>query len=436
MIKNRFHRPIALALMVSALSFWACKSTKVDDSTTIERGTYQKAVVQNGEVKDVFQGKVIAKGQYQDSLKTGKWVFSSEVPPVSITAHFNEGKLHGLYTYQNPKMRYEGRYEQGVKVDTHRSYYPNGELCKEMIYRNGRKVNTEKWYYNSGRSWKTLPYNAKGQLDGLVVEMYENQRPARNIQYENGKRNGYETRFYENGYIMHMAIYSNDLLDSTSQQRFYNGLKDPSYGVRKGNGIYRLYHPNGMLKTVAVYNGGQLHGRVQHYNSKQNVIATEHYSHDQLHGLSIRYHDNGQLKSEGQVQHGFKVGVWANYGAEQSLDTFALTEYVPYQGFEDTSDQSHFSLAHKRAIWRPIGSNIQFDKLDLLRQKGITGKVEISAEVNVVGELQDLIVAKSSGNDFYDQAVLEWVENLPYFLPAIEEQAPATERITIPFNLR
>lgn len=118
-------------------------------------------------------GKVILKGQYFDGERTGKWIYS--VGDIIEEGKYIEGLKDSTWKsfYENGKLAEEGHYIQGVPNGKYRWYYPNGKLKVEGYYVMGRKE--KKWFYfdENGQLYLTIQYrnDKEIKLNGKKINL-------------------------------------------------------------------------------------------------------------------------------------------------------------------------------------------------------------------------------------------------------------------------
>ncbi|GAB5539437.1 MAG: hypothetical protein Salg2KO_15400 [Salibacteraceae bacterium] len=138
--------------------------------------------------------------------------------------------------YADDAVVEEGTYENGRKVGLWKTYYPSGKLKSEINHVNGRPKGPYKTYYENGQVEEQGNWAITKQT-GNFKRYYENGQVAQDFTFDDsGKRNGAQKYFYENGQVM---IEGN-----------WNGGKE--------DGEIKEYYEDGSVKSVRVFNGGQM----------------------------------------------------------------------------------------------------------------------------------------------------------------------------------
>jgi antitoxin component YwqK of YwqJK toxin-antitoxin module len=104
---------------------------------------------------------------------------------MEITS-FNHGKEHGRWVkyYTSHKIREERFFENGIKVDTLRVWWENGNLQASYPFMNG-------------------------EYNGECVEWNESGVKIRKMHYKNGYEEGLQQQWYDNGSIRSNYIVIN-----------------------------------------------------------------------------------------------------------------------------------------------------------------------------------------------------------------------------------
>lgn len=90
--------------------------------------------------------------------------------------------------------------------------------------------------------------------------------------YKDGKRDGKQTTYYENGQI-------------ETEYFYLRGHK---------SGIEKQYHENGQLKNLVTYDNGIMDGEDIEYNNRGKIIGKLNYYKGNKHGLELHYTDDGK----------------------------------------------------------------------------------------------------------------------------------------------
>ncbi|MBK8814059.1 MAG: toxin-antitoxin system YwqK family antitoxin [Methylococcaceae bacterium] len=90
-------------------------------------------------------------------------------------------------------------------------YFSNGQKRSETSYLNGKKDGEEKIWFENGQKRFVVINNKQGRRNGLFTMWNENSRKSMEGNYINGKQNGVTTFWYDNGQKRAELIYKNDV---------------------------------------------------------------------------------------------------------------------------------------------------------------------------------------------------------------------------------
>jgi len=167
---------------------------------------------------------------------------------------------------------------------------------------------TEKYYYNSGELLSVVELNEDGLNHGILKKMYKTGELEGKGKYKNGLKHGKFIFFYKSGKIKAFEKYENGLLVDTS----------------------KIFYKNGKLS-------------IKKYRKFNKLFLK-------------KFHQNGLIISEGEIQDTLKTGWWNFYRANgtikhrlEYLSTEKNKEYVNQSYYYDQSgkilkDSSNYYL--------------------------------------------------------------------------------------------
>ena len=129
------------------------------------------------------------------------------------------------------------------------------------------------------------------------------------------------TMYHENGIVMSVGKYLNQLKDSVWY--FFNDrnelLSSEDYLNDKIHGKQFLYYPvdpnKGEIKIMEMYhyNLGNKHGAWEHYYDSGHLKSKGKYNNGYMQGEVFYYFTNGQIDLRGFYKKGKKNGLWTYY---------------------------------------------------------------------------------------------------------------------------
>ncbi len=195
-----------------------------------------------------------------DLLITGQYFKKSRVKIASIKngdgqkAVFKNQKLKKLIEYKN------GKPEGKVQI-----FSLNGHLQNEYFQKDNIKEGIEIEYYKMNeipknyKSNKPLPKLeitwSSDNIHGTVKTWYKNAKLESQKEYVNNKKNGPHFAWYENGSVMFIEEYENDILIKGSYYQI--NQKEPISTIINGNGIATLFDKEGRFIKKIIYEKGK-----------------------------------------------------------------------------------------------------------------------------------------------------------------------------------
>jgi antitoxin component YwqK of YwqJK toxin-antitoxin module len=134
--------------------------------------------------------------------------------------HFSK-KPNGLYLndslysgqvldYHKPHvLKSQLCYLNGSLHGTEKHWYSNGQLGMYRRYNNGIKIDTHRGWWQNGNKKFTYPINKKGRYQGEVKEWYESGQQFKSFNFENGKEKGSQKLWKSDGRIKANYVIKN-----------------------------------------------------------------------------------------------------------------------------------------------------------------------------------------------------------------------------------
>ncbi len=197
-------------------------------------------------------------------------------------------------------------------------YYPNGQISSEGFLKNNLPVGLWKAYYPDG-VLKSCGLRTNGELDSIWVFYNEFGRIKNQINYFNGKKNGFyytyvTESFYDSSkvyYLYSKEMYLNNIKHGLSEFYYANGNKNFSIIYKNGlkEGITKEYNSDGNLITIIEYRNGIEIDR-NNVNRYQDSVKV---------GDWMEFYANGKLKYEYSYINGLLHGLYKEYDINGEL---------------------------------------------------------------------------------------------------------------------
>lgn len=147
--------------------------------------------------------------------------------------------------------------------------------------------------------------DAKGLKQGRWIRVYPDGRLYYSGSFKDDRPVGHFTFFRESGRVL--SEVEHDAATLTAKAILYREDGTPSH-----RGQYATTEVDGAWTQRKT-------GQWEALDSQGRVRVVEHYADDQLDGVQLTYHSNGQLLEEGQFKSGRKTGQWKTYDSEGLL---------------------------------------------------------------------------------------------------------------------
>lgn len=108
------------------------------------------------------------------------------------------GKMLTFYP-ESTLLKSEKQYVDGLLDGKVKSWHVNRMLKSMRFYSKGLKTGKHNGWWENGNKKFTYEFNARGQYHGAVTEWFENGTFYKKFNYSNGKEDGAQQLFYQNG---------------------------------------------------------------------------------------------------------------------------------------------------------------------------------------------------------------------------------------------
>lgn len=189
-----------------------------------------------------------------------------------------QGRRHGLWLkyHANGKLRYQGKFEHGIPVDSFKYYFEDGGLrtinifkgksgnCKSLQYGEGQVLAAEGHYQNKKKQGEWQYFNREAQV--IATE-----------NYQNGKREGPSKKFHSNGKLAESFVYREDKKEGPWLQYYESGAKmaEGNYVNDKLEGKVTYYYSSGKPRIKGEYKNGLMHGTWYYFKDQLKLDRKE-----------------------------------------------------------------------------------------------------------------------------------------------------------------
>jgi antitoxin component YwqK of YwqJK toxin-antitoxin module len=307
---------------------------------------YMKNGKPNGYWKTYYiNGKLQAEGNRKFFLLDSTWVFYDIDGDTLKKINYFEDKKNGyFYTYQYEKidsnkiggLLSKELYYNNLKEGTS-CYYDikTGKIDQIINYKNGAKEGFAKQIkadtliitiYEYRKDFlinkeNINRYNKNEEKQGVWKEFHQNNNIKTEMNYLNGKLNGYYKTFDENKKLLSIQLYKNGELtqeDTSETPKIEEKTEYYSSGKPKTNGQYLNGLPINLHKEYSP-DGKVIDAKF--YDETGNVVSMGQVDEkDRKIGHWKYLYPTGELKSEGDFNENSKTGKWKFYYISGSLE--------------------------------------------------------------------------------------------------------------------
>lgn len=175
--------------------------------------------------------------------------------------------------------------------------YPNGKMMYEGTFRNDKPDGEFRRYYEDGALKSIMIFSNNG-TEAETVLFYPNGLKASSGKYVNQLKEG-KWRFF--------SFTEKDLLISEAE---YNG--------NRKNGRLVNYYPDGKAAEQVMYKNDLKHGECLKYYPDGTLTLRTYYENGLINGAFEAFHENGKAEIKGQYKNNLREGLWIIYRKDGS----------------------------------------------------------------------------------------------------------------------
>ncbi len=187
--------------------------------------------------------------------------------------------------------------------------YPNGKVMYEGFFRNDYPEGEFRRYYEDGTLKSLLVFSNSG-TEAKAILYYPNGLKASSGKYTNQLKEGLWL-FY--------SFTEKDLL-----------ISEAEYKENKLNGLMINYYPDGKAAEKIRYRNNLKHGECLKYFPDGTVTLRTNYENGLINGRFEAFHENGKPEMTGQYKNNLREGPWVIYRNDGSQKFSTIyTEGIP-----------------------------------------------------------------------------------------------------------
>ena len=279
-------------------------------SYSAENETYSKVIEKKiEEIQEFFD---LSKQKWAEIVKHN--VVQKNGKEQTLTYYFDDGYVKGI-----------GETKDDVLVGPWELFNSNGRLtAKGTFNSNGNRDGTWVWYNTKGNVKESAEY-VDGKLNGKNTHYYDNGKQKILSYYKNDELEGEHLFYNENGALQQRKNFKAGKLDGSYET--YHGvgkqlLKSKGlYVDGKITDQYKEYFPTGSVSSEISFKDGKASGRETKYYLNE-VLGTDLISKNgYVDGYYKLFHSNGIPKEIGQTSEGNYVGPWKTYYSTNTVES-------------------------------------------------------------------------------------------------------------------
>jgi hypothetical protein len=166
---------------------------------------------------------------------TGRGTAKKESLASTDTITVPDTGFTGIKKYMSGRyLAKEVTFKNGVKQGLMKTYYVSGKVRQTFWLENGLRQDSSRWYFEEGQLFRTTPYK-NDTVDGIQTQYYRTGKLKAKIGYKKGLRTTYFEEFTPEGKLIggypQLVIKTQDNYKSTGVYKVTLELSDKSTQV-------------------------------------------------------------------------------------------------------------------------------------------------------------------------------------------------------------
>lgn len=293
-----------------------------------------------------------------------------------------------------------------IKHGKETAWYPNGKKAWEGMYQNGKKDGPHTDFYDTGKKEKLIHFKA-GKPHGEASEFYKSGKIKMKWNYVDGVQQGIERWWYPTGKKWKLFHYKDGKKHGKVIVWHKDGEKKDTYAHFKAgrlHGEVSEFYGNGKIKKKYNYVDGVQQGiELLWYPTGQKRMLL-HYKDGKKHGKEILWYENGKKRYESTRVNGLRHGDTFTWHQDGRLDTKARFENDKPVGLYKNGVLQRFTDTPSQEF-KPITFNskgIKFTVLGSVQAVATVRKVQCKRNTYTkTANCNVILVPKQSGRFFF-----------------------------------
>ena len=266
-------------------------------------GTWKVEIVSVAGHKLRLSGHV-NKADYASGELVGGYV--SYYPNGQIekqVAQDGQGRQDGVTSLYRAdgSLESRGNWRHGLPEGTHQQYHATGKLREASVYREGKRVDGPVQTFDANGKLSTSFVLREGRMEGELLTYFPDGKVAGRTQVSKGKFNGSSAEYYPDGAVRASMTLVNDLPVGEALEFYPDGQVQSrqQYGDKGGLLSIQRYSPQGVLVLERRWDAQwREQGTSRSWYESGKPEQAIDYVNDRRDGWSRSWREDGSLKNE------------------------------------------------------------------------------------------------------------------------------------------
>ncbi len=283
---------IYLLLLAPCLTLSAQAETKgpgtenFTDSNGMRQGFWRITGAMSEEV-DYKKGQIVEEGHYVDNKRHGIWTKFYPSGKIKSEITYKNNLPRGPYKvyYLNGVLEEEGDWQANKNIGDFKRFHENGKLAQEFFFTsNGKRDGMQKYFYENGEIQMSIEVDL-GVAHGLLQTYYPTGEPKEEKRIVNGEVEEGSTKKYPS----HKEISNMpEMPDVPRQETIPDKSDKPNLEEFKQTGFNTLYNKNKQITQVGEFKEGRLYnGKWHRYDVNGLLKKVEVYKGGKFIGFGV-----------------------------------------------------------------------------------------------------------------------------------------------------
>ncbi len=226
-------------------------------------------------------------------------------------------------------------------VGPYKFYYNSGSLSSEGVFNDNGERNDKWTYYHTNGSIAGTNIYKDGKLDGADIDYFENGQKSLESAFKDDLRHGVTSVYNQTGDLNRSMYHNNGKIDDSLVYYYTNQQVDYKLPMKEGiiDGKVNYYRADGSISSYYTWKEDQRDGPFEGYFLDAKVSEKGNYKNGKVDGDYVSYYPNGKIEKQGKYVEGTRVGKWEEFYYDgKPLETAVYDERGKTTGIRETYD--------------------------------------------------------------------------------------------------